>query len=315
MSRPLRIEYPGAYYHITSRGNEKKVIFKYNSNRKKFLEYLKEANERFGAMIHTYCLMGNHYHLLLQTPSKNLSQIMHFINCSYSNYFNKLNERSGHLLQGRYKAILIEADEYAKELSRYIHLNPVRAGFVAKPESYPWSSYLEYVGKRVPPKWLVTEFILRYFGNRLRDARKAYVSYVLELAGQDSKSPLEMAISSTILGSSEFIERIKGTYLAGRREDRNLPALRELASRPSLQEIKMLAESIANVNKSLSRKMSILACQKFSGKKLEEIGAFFALSESAVAQVCYRMRKIISKDARLCQVFDELEKNVFMSDV
>ena len=133
MARPLRILYPGAFYHITSRGNEQKALFKSNKDREKFIEYLESATERYDAVIHAYCLMDNHYHILLETPSGNLSKIMAHINGAYTNYFNAKRERSGHLFQGRYKAILVEADEYAKELSRYIHLNPVRANIVEHP--------------------------------------------------------------------------------------------------------------------------------------------------------------------------------------
>ena len=136
MARPLRITYPGAFYHITSRGNERKSVFKSRQDRIRFLGYLCSASERYDAVVHAYCLMDNHYHLLLETPSGNLPQIMRHINGAYTTYFNVKRSRSGHLFQGRYKSILVEKDEYAKELSRYIHLNPVRANMVAVPEEY-----------------------------------------------------------------------------------------------------------------------------------------------------------------------------------
>jgi len=118
MARPLRIEYPGAFYHITARGNERKHIFKSSKDREKFLSCLASAAERYQAVIHVYCLMTNHYHLLIETPSGNLSQIMRHMNGAYATYFNTKRRRGGHLLQGRYKAILVEAGEYAEELSR-----------------------------------------------------------------------------------------------------------------------------------------------------------------------------------------------------
>jgi len=134
LARPLRITYPGAFYHVTSRGNERKAVFKNKRDREKFLEYLESATLRYDARIHAYCLMDNHYHLLMETPSGNLSQIMRHINAAYTTYYNVKHDRAGHLFQGRYKAILVEIDAYAKELSRYIHLNPVRANMVEKPE-------------------------------------------------------------------------------------------------------------------------------------------------------------------------------------
>jgi len=157
MTRPLRIVYPGAFYHITSRGNEKKDIYKSDRDRKKFLAYLESATERYGARIHVYCLMSNHYHLLMETPDGNLSEIMRHINGAYTNYYNVKRVRSGHLFQGRYRALLVEVDEYAEELSRYIHLNPVKAGIAKKPENYIWSSYQDYIGTRKPQQWLARD--------------------------------------------------------------------------------------------------------------------------------------------------------------
>ncbi|BCG46469.1 hypothetical protein GEOBRER4_n1264 [Citrifermentans bremense] len=147
MARPLRIDFPGAFYHVTSRGDEKCDIFKSARDRLKFLEYLASTVDRHGAVIHGYCLMTNHYHLLLETPHANLSQILHLLNGSYTTYFNVKRKRAGHLFQGRFKAILVEADQYALELSRYMHLNPVRAGMTKEPATYQWSSYLAYIGK------------------------------------------------------------------------------------------------------------------------------------------------------------------------
>ena len=141
MARPLRVEYPGAYYHVMNRGNAGENIFENERDKERFLRYLEKAVERFSLIIHTYCLMDNHYHLLVETREPNLSVAIQWLNVSYAAYYNKRHQRVGHLFQGRFKAILIEADEYLKELSRYIHLNPVRAKTVTTPAEYPWSSY------------------------------------------------------------------------------------------------------------------------------------------------------------------------------
>jgi putative transposase len=134
MARPLRIQFPGAFYHVTSRGNERKAIFRNDRDRQKFLSYLESAHESYGARVHVYCLMENHYHLLLETPRGNLSQILHHVNGAYTTYYNVKRRRSGHLFQGRYRALLVEKESYCQELSRYIHLNPVRAALVEEPE-------------------------------------------------------------------------------------------------------------------------------------------------------------------------------------
>jgi REP-associated tyrosine transposase len=217
MARPLRITFPGAFYHVASRGNERKAVFKSLRDRKKFLEYLESATQRYDARIHAYCLMDNHYHLLLETPSGNLSQIMRHINGAYTTYFNVKRGRSGHLFQGRYKAILVDIDEYAKELSRYIHLNPVRAKIVETPEEYDWSSYQFYIGKQGAAKWLYRDFILGYFGKKIASAQKGYQKFVNALAFQEYDSPLEQVVSSTLLGSADFIALIYRQEIKGNR--------------------------------------------------------------------------------------------------
>ena len=198
MARPLRIEYPGAFYHVTSRGNEQKDVFKSQKDRERFLSYVESAVVRYGAVVHTWCLMSNHYHLLLETPSGNLSQIMRHINGAYTTYFNVKRKRAGHLFQGRYQAILVEADAYAVELSRYMHLNPVRAGMVAKPEHYQWSSYRSYIGQCTTPAWLKTDFILGYFGRKASDANNSYRRFVEDLLDSAYESPLTATVASTV---------------------------------------------------------------------------------------------------------------------
>lgn len=206
MARPLRIEYKGAFYHITSRGNERKEIFKKDSDREKLLSYFETATERYKAVIHVYCLMSNHYHLLLETPLGNLSQIMRHINGAYTIYFNKKYQRSGHLFQGRYKAIVVDKDEYAVELSRYIHLNPVRAGIVNDPGGYRWSSHKHYIEKGKGPEWLFTDFILGYFGRDVHNAQKNYSRFVHELIGREYENPLNKVVASTILGGLSLLK-------------------------------------------------------------------------------------------------------------
>lgn len=144
MTRPLRIEFEGAFYHVTSRGNERKKIFFTPRDYDKFKEYVAEAERKFGFILHGYVLMTNHYHLLIETPDKNLQKIMQYINSCYSTYTNVKRGRSGHLFQGRYKAIIVDKDSYLAELSKYIHLNPVRAKIVERPEDYWHSSYRAY---------------------------------------------------------------------------------------------------------------------------------------------------------------------------
>jgi putative transposase len=141
MARPIRIEYPGAVYHVTARGNARMDIFVEDAARMGFLEILEDVIKRFNWLYHSYCLMGNHYHLLLETIDGNLSAGMRYINGVYTQYFNHRHDRVGHVFQGRFKAILVEKERYLLELCRYVVLNPVRAGMVKLPEEYGWSSY------------------------------------------------------------------------------------------------------------------------------------------------------------------------------
>ncbi len=308
MARPLRIEYPGAYYHVTSRGNEQKNIFSNQQDREKFLFYLESSVERYGAIIHVWCLMGNHYHLLLETPRGNLSQIMRHINGAYTVYFNIKQKRAGHLFQGRYKAILVEADTYALELSRYIHLNPVRAGMVAKPEDYQWSSYKSYIGQSEVPEWQKTGFILNYFDkNASADTKIQYMKFVEALDSRKYTSPLKAAISSTLLGSEDFARKITKEFLGEKRADRNVPAVRMLTTRLSLDEIIGTVKEKLGENEDMTRKMSIFFCRKYSGAKLKEIGQRFGMSDAAVSQASRRLELKAGEDRQLKKVMNWLE--------
>ena len=299
MTRPLRIEYPGAYYHVTSRGNERKNIFINKVDRNSFLSYLKSAHLRYGAEIHAFCLMNNHYHLLLETPKGNLSQIMRHINGAYTNYFNIRHKRRGHLFQGRYKAILVEADSYAGELSRYIHLNPVRAGMVDIPEKYGWSSYQYYIRRKKKLDWLTVDFILCYFDNGNVQAWKGYQEFINASVNIKSESPLEKTVASTILGSDNFIEFIKDKYLDPKKRDRNLPALKELRKSPDIADTYEKVKAICNSDASLSKKVTLYLFHKYSDKRLSEIGTFFGIGESAVSDASKRLCVILKKNRKL----------------
>lgn len=315
MGRPLRIEYPGAHYHVTTRGNERKDVFKSQRDREKFLSYCESAVTRYGATIHAFCLMSNHYHLLIETPCGNLSQVMQHVNGAYTNYFNTKRKRSGHLFQGRYKAILIEADEYATEISRYIHLNPVRAGMVKRPEEYPWSSYRDYVGERKTLEWLNTGFIHAYFSRKVPDAERKYRKFVEELLGKEYESPLSAVVAATMLGGTEFIQEITDRHIDGKQIDRDLPALRTLSNRPTMEAIDLAVNGIVAEPVKLADKASIYLCHKHSGAKLKEIGERFGIGPSAVTQVSRRLVKQMNTDGNLKKIIEKIEDVIGVSNV
>jgi putative transposase len=237
MARPLRIEYPGAFYHITARGNERRPIFRDNGDYERYIGNLESTTERYGALIHCFCLMPNHYHLLLETPRGNLQAILHHLNTAYTNYFNRKTGRVGHLFQGRYRAILVEKDSYALELSRYIHLNPVRAKLVDHPSGYPWSSYLAYIGRVNGWDWLRTDFILDQISSDGRRAQARYGEYVKEGIEKGGPDPLEKVVASTLLGSEKFMKWVREKWIDRIASHRDLPALRKLSLRPDFVSI------------------------------------------------------------------------------
>jgi putative transposase len=307
MARPLRIEYPGAFYHVTSRGNEQKDIFRSRKDREKFLGYLESTKERYGAVIHAFCLMNNHYHLLLETPAGNLSQIMRHINGAYTTYFNVKRKRAGHLFQGRYKAILVEADSYALELSRYIHLNPLRIGIVDKPEDYEWSSHRYYIGIAKAPSWLKTGFVLDTFGGK--DAEKKYLEFVNNGIKEECASPLKGVIASTILGSPEFVREKSQAHLGKIVTDRNYPAVRVL-NRPTMDEIINTVQKLIAEDDRLYRKVSIYFCHRYSGARLKELGERFGMSDAAITQASRRMKIASESDVTLRKLIDLVEKSL-----
>jgi REP element-mobilizing transposase RayT len=231
MARPLRIEFSGAIYHVTSRGNAREDIWLDDTDRAMFLGVLAKVISRFDWRCHAYCLMDNHYHLLIETPEPNLSKGMRQLNGVYTQRFNRRHGRVGHVFQGRYKAILVERDSYLKELARYVVLNPVRAKRVQHPGEWPWSSYAMTAGKAASPVWLSTEWLLGQLGSQRERAQNAYVRFVEE--GQGLPSLWTDLQQQIYLGSDEFIERLQSRLLE-EKEFSEVPKVQRLITR-SLQ--------------------------------------------------------------------------------
>ena len=311
VARPLRIEYPGAFYHVTSRGNERKRVFQSTRDREKYLSYLESAHERYGAVIHAYCLMGNHYHLLLETPRGNLSQILHHINGAYTTYFNIKRKRSGHLFQGRFKGILVDKDAYCKELSRYIHLNPVRAGIVKTPLEYPWSSYRCFAGQDRKPQWLTTALVLGEFGGEGRKGFRNYREYVERGKTKEPENPLKNVIASTFLGGEEFINRIKIEHLGKKKIDRrNIQAAKTILRGPSPDAIEKPLIKEMGREHPLFKKSCVYLSYEHSGLSLGEIGRYFGMQRSAVSQLSRRFKETIEKDKNIREILRKIEEGL-----
>jgi REP element-mobilizing transposase RayT len=194
-------------YHVTARGNERKKIFSSSRDYEKFRQYLADAREKYRFLLHAYVLMGNHYHLIIETPEGNLSRAMHYINSSYTTYTNIKRQRCGHLFQGRFKAIIVDKENYLLELSRYVHLNPVRAKMVDAPQAYRYSSYRTYI-QGISDDLLHTGTILGMLAEKAKEARERYRQFVEVGLGDEPASPFEKIYGGMILGNERFIRGI-----------------------------------------------------------------------------------------------------------
>lgn len=231
MSRPLRIEYPDAVYHVTSRGNARNDIFLSDFDREAFLAVLSGVVQRFNWLCHAYCLMNNHYHLLIETPDANLARGMRQLNGVYTQKYNWRHTKTGHVFQGRYKAILVDKESYLLELCRYVVLNPVRARMTEKPEQWQWSSYRFTAGLKNSPEYLTTDWILGLFGQRKPEAQKLYCKFVSE--GVGLKSRWEELQGQILLGEASFIDQHKD-LLHGKQPVKEIPRTQRYLNRPKL---------------------------------------------------------------------------------
>ena len=234
MARPLRIEFPGAVYHVTSRGNAKQAIFLDDEDRGGFLDLLSIVVERFNWLCHAYCLMGNHYHLLIETPKGNLSKGMRELNGVCTQGFNQRYRRVGHLFQGRYKAILVEKDNHLLSLCRYVVLNPVRVGLIERPEQWRWSSYRATIGLVKRPSFLTADWILSQFGGRKRVSMERYRRFVMEGIGKES--PWETLKGQIFWATDEFIKQLS-SLLDEKEKIKEVPRLQRYVARPPLSEL------------------------------------------------------------------------------
>jgi len=230
MTRPLRLSFPGAVYHVTSRGNARHDIVADDRDRSQWLSLLAHVVDRYGWLCHAYCLMDNHYHLVIETPKPNLSIGMRQLNGRYTQAYNRRHEQVGHVFQGRFTAILVEKDAHLLELCRYVVLNPVRAKIVSHPRLWMWSSYRATVGETKAPGWLTTDWILSQFGQRGGPAQARYRTFVAE--GRGGPAPWEQLTGQIYLGSEKFVAQHQPNRVI-----RDIPRRQTQAQRPSLETL------------------------------------------------------------------------------
>lgn len=273
MARPLRLEFAGALYHVTSRGNRREDIFGDDDDRKQFLLVLQEVCNRHNWICHAYCLMSNHYHLLMETPDGNLSRGMRQLNGVYTQYFNRRHGRVGHVFQGRYKGILVDKNSYLLELARYIVLNPVRAGLVRSAKEWPWSSYRATAGQQKCPEWLRVDWLLAAFSRNRGVAIPAYRKFVKE--GKNQPSPWQDLKSQIYLGDDAFVEKMMG-YID---KDKELSEIPSSQRRPAPKSLAWYEKS------SKTRDDAIVQAYKSGGFSMREIGNHFGLHYSRVSRI------------------------------
>lgn len=309
MSRPLRIEYENAWYHVMNRGASGQPIYQHDAHRELFLTLLEEIQGRYGVELHAFCLMGNHYHLLVCTPRANLGRAMRHLDGVYTQNYNKSMSRDGALFRGRYKACLIDADSYLIEVSRYIHLNPVRAKLVSKPEQYLWSSYRAYLGLEIPTIRIYLEVTLSYFSTI-----KSYRKFLETAIRQPDDKLIKSIRESAILGSEIFVEFVTENYIKDQHKIPEIPGHKEFQKLPTIHEIQAAISQYYNIpierlkqsqrrtqhNKISPRAMAMFLCVNLSGKTVNEIAEYFNVkTASTVSHTVNTVKKIIQAELRL----------------
>lgn len=319
MARPLRIEYPGAWYHVMNRGLAETDVFRAREDGERFLALVGELRRQFGVECHAYCLMTDRYHLLLHTPRGNLGRAMRHLDGLYTQRFNRAHERDGPIFRGRYRAVLIDPDGYLLPVSRYIHRRPVEEGLVDRPEQYPWSSYRAYLGRSDPPDWLTTSSLHRAVGGDPRgDAYRRYVE-----AGLDDETAhfYSRGRLAPVLGAAAFIDRVRAEYAGGVDAERR-GDVRALGATVAIEDVMDAVAAEFGVDRealrrdgrgrdSTPRAVSMALCRTVGGHRLTDIAAAHRLtSYTTVSRAASSVRERTARDANLRQRTQRLEERL-----
>jgi len=323
MARPLRIDIPDGIFHVTSRGLEQRPIVADGADRARWTDLLDRVARRRQWRVFAWTLLDNHCHIFLRVPHGDLSAGMHDLNAGYVTVFNRRHRRCGPLLQGRFKAILVEREYHYWELSRYVHLNPVRAGVVADPREYPWGSCRCYVRPHLAPDWLAWEEVLCQHGRSVRAAQREYWRFLQEGARHPPESPLRQTEGATLLGTAGFVERMK-EWLEGKLPDREVPAARQLRRGASFEDVEAAVCAAYRVPASTlrargrhgneARAVAVYMARALTPAPVTEIaerfgGVVASAASNLVRQVSLRRKTDQPLDARLRTIELALTKN------
>jgi REP element-mobilizing transposase RayT len=316
MARPLRIEYDGAFYHVIARGERREDIFTGDGDKEKFLVKLAETAEKFRLLIHAYVLMDNHYHLLVETSQANLGKAMHHLNASYSNWFCRKYQIVGSVFQGRYKAILVEKDEYLKMLSAYIHLNPVRAKIVPWPDMYRFSSMPYYAGKAKPPKFLHTQDLLALFSGK--NAYQAFVQGYKNGGSEIEKS--EVYGCNSLLGDMRFLRAVYAKLeTSGRkideREQTDVRSAKQVVADDIIEvllvDMRIREEDLWSRRRgNVYRKLLAFVLRRYTALTLKEIGAIMKMDYAAVSELARSFERNLEKEMKYQRLAKHFEKEI-----
>ena len=318
MSRPLRIEYRGAWYHVMNLGRRGESIFAGKQDYRQFVELLKETTETWNLRVAAYCLMANHYHLLVRTPDANISRCMRHIDGVYTQRFNRLHRCDGQLFRGRYKSILLDADSYLLQLVKYIHRNPLRAGVTDKLDRYAWSSHRGYLSRSEKWDWLHKEYVLSMLSKRKVDRLTRYRRFISMEDEEEISKVYERKKWPSVLGSKRFVDAIKEKFFF-RKADDEVPQSRELA--PDLDRIKKAVSAFYGIDEGKllrsrrgdfnePRNVAIYLTRRLRSDSLKQIGEQFQLDKySSVSSAIERMKALIAKDRKLR---DRIEKIILL---
>ena len=317
MARPLRIQFPHAVYHVTSRGNERKAIVRDDTDRNRFIQTLADMVKQYHVICHAWVLMDNHYHMLIETPNANLSRAIRHLNGVYTQAFNRRHHRAGHLFQGRFTAILVDKETYLLELCRYVVLNPVRAGMVKHPRAWWWSSYRATVGEAQIPSWLTVDWLLGQLADQQNRAREVYRRFVNEGVKQP-ESPWPRLKGQIYLGSDLFLEKMQSRIEA--KKDSEIPMVHRRPAIPKMEDLlawvaRAYGEKVDEVVKPTrrpgeARQVAIYLARRGAGLDLKMIAKTFGMGYTGVSRRVNEMARRMRQDRRLARrVHDILSAN------
>ena len=315
MSRPLRIEYPGAWYHVMNRGRRREDIFLDESDYHLFLDVLKDTAKMWNLKVSAYCLMSNHYHLLVQTPEGNLSRCMRHLNGVYTQRFNLKHGLDGQLFRGRYKSVLVEEDNYLLELLRYIHRNPLEAGIVTKLNDYPWSSHRGYLEQEKGWSWLHRNMLLEMFSKTRKQAFSDYLTFVTQQDSDEIEHFFSHKNLPSIFGSSGFIDKIRNRF-GFLRHNHEITDVAILSV--DVKEVITVTCRVCNISEpelltsrrgvtNIPKDLAIYTLRRYSQKTLAEIGKAFEVGNySTVSTSIERTKKTLKEDPKVNRLWQEI---------